>query len=157
MTSHDYLAQFQLYAGPDEHLLICCHTECSYALSVDRSQVTSHNPQGNVPKFGVEDFGVGSSFGLDPKQGYEITETIPPTGGSCKVYDITTPERELEETGGASGSTSEDPLLGDASFDHRAAELRQKPFSAPDPAHITPTNGSRIPNPNNIPEWTKQL
>ena len=42
MTSTEYLAQFQLYADPNERLLICCHDECGYALSVSRSQVTSH-------------------------------------------------------------------------------------------------------------------
>ena len=42
MTSTNYLAQFQLYANPNERLLICCHRECGFALSVARSQVTSH-------------------------------------------------------------------------------------------------------------------
>src|SRR6187402_3571493 len=38
----DKLSQFQLYADLKEQLLICCHSECGFALSVARSQVTSH-------------------------------------------------------------------------------------------------------------------
>jgi len=41
-SAHDNLSQFQLYADLEEHLLICCRSECGYALSVARSQVTSH-------------------------------------------------------------------------------------------------------------------
>jgi hypothetical protein len=42
MSSTDYLSQFKLYADPRERVLICCHPDCGYALSVTRSQVTSH-------------------------------------------------------------------------------------------------------------------
>jgi hypothetical protein len=42
MTPPDYLAQFQLYAGPHEYVLICYHPDCGYTLSVTRSQVTSN-------------------------------------------------------------------------------------------------------------------
>jgi hypothetical protein len=40
-SAHDKLCRFQLYADL-ERLLICCRRECGYALSVVRSQVTSH-------------------------------------------------------------------------------------------------------------------
>jgi hypothetical protein len=36
------LAQLQLYADNQERVLICCHSECGYALSVAASQATSH-------------------------------------------------------------------------------------------------------------------
>jgi hypothetical protein len=43
MTSaHETLAELQLYADLSEQLLICCRPGCGYALSVERSQVTSH-------------------------------------------------------------------------------------------------------------------
>lgn len=32
----------QLYADDTERILICCHGECGFALSVSRSQATSH-------------------------------------------------------------------------------------------------------------------
>jgi hypothetical protein len=38
----DFLAAYQLYADPDAQLLICCRPECGFALSVARSQVTTH-------------------------------------------------------------------------------------------------------------------
>ena len=39
---NDFLAEYQLYADPETQLLICCHAECGFALSVTRSQATSH-------------------------------------------------------------------------------------------------------------------
>ena len=43
MTStHEKLVELGLYVDLEERLLICCGAECKYALSVDRSQVTSH-------------------------------------------------------------------------------------------------------------------
>ncbi|OBT78668.1 hypothetical protein VF21_02253 [Pseudogymnoascus sp. 05NY08] len=36
------LSALQLYADDTERLLICCHSECGFALSVSRSQATSH-------------------------------------------------------------------------------------------------------------------
>ena len=36
------LSALQLYADDTECLLICCHTDCGFALSVSRSQATSH-------------------------------------------------------------------------------------------------------------------
>lgn len=40
MPPTDYLAQCQLYADPEERILICCR--CQYALTIANSQVTSH-------------------------------------------------------------------------------------------------------------------
>jgi hypothetical protein len=42
MDPTDYLAKNQLYADPNERLLICCQLQCGYALSIAGSQVTSH-------------------------------------------------------------------------------------------------------------------
>lgn len=41
-SSEFNLSTLQLYADEAERLLICCHDECHYALSVTGSQVTSH-------------------------------------------------------------------------------------------------------------------
>lgn len=42
LPSTEFLAQYQLYADPDERLLICCRPECGFALSTARSQLTTH-------------------------------------------------------------------------------------------------------------------
>jgi hypothetical protein len=39
---NDFLSKYQLYAGPESRLLICCHAECGFALAVIRSQATTH-------------------------------------------------------------------------------------------------------------------
>src|SRR5258706_638927 len=39
---NDFLARCQLYLDNEEQLLICSRPECGFALSVSRSQVTSH-------------------------------------------------------------------------------------------------------------------
>jgi len=45
------LAQLQLYADNQERVLICCHGECGYALSVAASQATSHlRDKHNTPR-----------------------------------------------------------------------------------------------------------
>ncbi|KAH9205442.1 hypothetical protein DL95DRAFT_397647, partial [Leptodontidium sp. 2 PMI_412] len=36
------LSELELYADDEERVLICCQSECGYALSVAGSQVTSH-------------------------------------------------------------------------------------------------------------------
>src|ERR1700704_1399210 len=41
-ATHEKLSELQLYVDREEQLLICFRTECGYALSVERSQVTSH-------------------------------------------------------------------------------------------------------------------
>jgi hypothetical protein len=49
-SAHDKLSRFQLYADLEEQLLICSRRECGYALSVARSQATSHlRDKHNVP------------------------------------------------------------------------------------------------------------
>jgi Orsellinic acid/F9775 biosynthesis cluster protein D len=42
MASINFLTQYQLFADPDERLLICCRPKCGFALSVARSQLTPH-------------------------------------------------------------------------------------------------------------------
>ncbi|PVH70107.1 hypothetical protein DL98DRAFT_389770, partial [Cadophora sp. DSE1049] len=45
------LSTLQLYADDTERLLICCHSECGFALSVARSQATSHlRDKHHIPK-----------------------------------------------------------------------------------------------------------
>lgn len=41
-TSPDLLQKLQLFLDDKEQLLICCRSECGYALAVKHSQVTSH-------------------------------------------------------------------------------------------------------------------
>jgi hypothetical protein len=39
---NDFLSKYQLYADPENQLLICCHAECGFALAIARSQATTH-------------------------------------------------------------------------------------------------------------------
>jgi hypothetical protein len=49
-STDDKLAHVQLYTDANEQLLICCRSECQYALSTALSQVTSHlRDKHNVP------------------------------------------------------------------------------------------------------------
>jgi Orsellinic acid/F9775 biosynthesis cluster protein D len=41
-SSADLLKKLQLFVDDKEQLLICCWSECGYALAVKHSQVTSH-------------------------------------------------------------------------------------------------------------------
>lgn len=45
------ISSLQLYADNTERLLICCHSECGFALSTARSQATSHlRDKHNIPR-----------------------------------------------------------------------------------------------------------
>ena len=45
-----YLEKLQLLIDYQERLLICCRSECGYALAVKHSQVTSHLRDKHIPE-----------------------------------------------------------------------------------------------------------
>lgn len=49
MSNTELLPSLGLWVDPEAHVLICCHTECGYALCVDDSNVTTHLKKHDIP------------------------------------------------------------------------------------------------------------